>query len=165
MESTPEQNEMKQETETAPHKGQTTEAISPKQAPKSKPAPLGKKILVVDDDELMRHAIKHTLSQEGFAVTAAIDGGDAIDRMKKELPDIILLDLMMPYVSGIEFLQLIRNQYAFGNTIPVIIISSLDQIELKEQGYNIEGFHFMSKPLDMIELVHWINHFLAFGEN
>jgi two-component system response regulator (stage 0 sporulation protein F) len=125
----------------------------------------GKKILIVDDDEFMRFAISHKLREAGYLVSTAADGGEAIEQLKKERPDLILLDLMMPYVSGPDFLHLINTHYSNDPKIPVIIISSLDQVELQEAGYKLEGYHFIPKPLIIAELLHWIKHFLAFGEN
>ncbi|HEV7232369.1 MAG TPA: response regulator [Bacteroidia bacterium] len=125
----------------------------------------GKKILIVDDDEFMRFAITHKLREAGYLVSAAADGGEAIEQLKKARPDLILLDLMMPYVSGPDFLHLINTHYSSEPKIPVIIISSLDQAELREAGYKLEGYHFIPKPLIISELLHWIKHFLAFGEN
>jgi DNA-binding response OmpR family regulator len=129
--------------------------------------PVGRKILIVDDDEFMRYAIGYRLREEGFTVLSASDGGQALEllNIKQQHPDLILLDLMMPYISGIEFLHIIQEKHPLQKSIPVIIISSLGQNELKEGGYKLEGYHFIEKPLSLDELVHWINHFLAYGDN
>ncbi|MFI5150740.1 MAG: response regulator [Bacteroidia bacterium] len=130
-------------------------------------AAAGKKILIVDDDDFMRYAISYRLKEEGFSVLSASDGGQAIELIneKQQHPDLILLDLMMPYISGVEFLHLIREKYPLEKAIPVIIISSLGQQEVQDGGYKLEGYHFIEKPIALDELVHWINHFLAYGEN
>jgi CheY-like chemotaxis protein len=139
---------------TAPEKKKVPESVDP-----------GKKILIVDDDEFMRFAISHKLREAGYIISAAADGGEAVEQLKKEKPDLILLDLMMPYVSGPDFLHLIDTHYPSEKRIPVIIISSLDPEELHDAGYKLEGYHFIPKPLVFDELLHWIKHFLAFGEN
>ena len=141
----------------------------PATAPQTLPAQIseetGKKILIVDDDEFMRFAVTHKLREAGYLITSAADGGEAVEQLKKERPDLILLDLMMPYVSGPDFLHLIDTHYPNEKRIPVIIISSLDPEELHEAGYKLEGYHFIPKPLVIDELLHWVKHFLGYGEN
>jgi DNA-binding response OmpR family regulator len=125
----------------------------------------GKKILIADDDEFMRFAIGHRLKEEGFQTVTAIDGGEAMEYLKKEKPDLVILDLMMPYVSGPEFLHQMQSRYEPERRAPVIIISAIDQQELKDGGYKLEGYHFIRKPFTLDELVHAVNHILAYGNN
>jgi DNA-binding response OmpR family regulator len=130
-------------------------------------AHIGKKILVVDDDTFMRWAISFRLRREGFVVLTASDGKEAlkIARNPHEKPDLIVLDLLMPHVSGFEFLHQIREKHPMPFPIPIIIMSSMDHRKALEEGPKLEGFHFVEKPVELDELVHWINHFLAYGEN
>jgi DNA-binding response OmpR family regulator len=124
-----------------------------------------KKILVADDDEFMRFAIGQKLREEGFKVSTATDGGEAMEFIKKEKHDLVILDLMMPYVSGPEFLNLMQARYEPENRIPVIIISAIDQQELRDGGYKLEGYHFVPKPFTLEELIHAVNHILSFGKS
>jgi CheY-like chemotaxis protein len=128
---------------------------------------VGKRILVVDDDEFMRYTISFRLREEGFIVLSASDGAEAMQIIqdRKEKPDLILLDLLMPHVSGFEFVHLIREKYTVPKPIPIIIMSSMDHKKALEGDQKLEGFHFVEKPIALDELVHWVNHFLAFGEN
>ncbi len=125
-----------------------------------------KNILVVDDDPLMCFMLKEFLRKEGFSISIAKDGNEAIRTVIAQRVDLIILDVVMPNISGPEFLKMIRNQYAsYGSHIPVIIISAFETKELKELGYDITGYQFMTKPLDMHELLRWIKHLIAFGES
>jgi DNA-binding response OmpR family regulator len=125
----------------------------------------GKKILIADDDDFMRFAIGHRLKEEGFQILTANDGGEAMDYLKKEKPDLIILDLMMPYVSGPEFLHQMNARYEPEMRAPVIIISAIDKLELIEGGYKLEGYQFIRKPFTLDDLVHAVNHILSFGSS
>jgi two-component system OmpR family response regulator len=139
---------------------------SPKSQKRSNSTDSWKNILVVDDDPLMCFMLKEYLRKESFSVLVAKDGVEAIHLVLIERVDLIILDVVMPNISGPEFLKRIRNQYAsYGSHIPVIIISAFDTKELKDQGYDITGYQFMTKPLDMHELLRWIKHLIAFGES
>src|SRR5687767_2328499 len=115
-----------------------------------------KKILVVDDEEFMLFAMRHKLQNSGFEVMTAHNGFEAINRVEKERPDLILLDIMMPYVSGLEFLNWVRTQYG-DSKIPVVIISTLDQDEVIKVGYDLGATHYLKKPFDMDDLVDTVN--------
>ncbi len=84
------------------------------------------KILVIEDDKFLSMLLKGRLEKEGIIVNQAFNGEEAIDFLKKEIPDLILLDLIMPQMSGFEFLETMRQdpQYA---SIPVVVISNLGQ--------------------------------------
>jgi len=84
------------------------------------------KILIVEDDKFLSLVLKGRLEKEGFEVYQAFDGNEALETLKKITPDIILLDLIMPNMSGFEFLESLRSdpQYA---SIPVVVVSNLGQ--------------------------------------
>src|SRR5258705_12265423 len=83
-----------------------------------------KKVMVVDDDDMTRDMITYTLRQRGFEVVPLADGLHAVVLAKDENPDLLILDVMLPDLSGLEVLNLLREQF-FVN-IPVIIMSRLD---------------------------------------
>jgi DNA-binding response OmpR family regulator len=87
-----------------------------------------KKILVVDDEQDLREAIITALSYEGFEVIEAVDGENGLEVALREKPDLILLDVMMPKMDGIEMLARLRND-AWGNCVKVIIMTALDDME------------------------------------
>lgn len=87
-----------------------------------------KKILLVEDDIFIRDIYQTKLSGEGFEVVSAENGLDAIKKMDNFVPDLILLDIMMPYMDGMDFLKEIKKQDALKN-VPVIMLSNLSDKE------------------------------------
>lgn len=83
-----------------------------------------KKILLVEDDFLLLEMYAITLSGEGYDVYKAADGGQGLELIKQEKPDLVLLDLSMPSVSGFQVLADLKEA---GNTTPVIVISNTDE--------------------------------------
>ena len=83
----------------------------------------GGRILLVEDDRFLRRAAEASLRQRGFAVTVAADGEEALAKVRTEIPDLILLDLLMPKVTGIEVLRALRAEEATKG-IRVLILSN-----------------------------------------
>ena len=83
----------------------------------------GGRILLVEDDRFLRRAAEASLRQRGFAVTVAADGEEALAKVRAEIPDLILLDLLMPKVTGIEVLRALRAEEATKG-IRVLILSN-----------------------------------------
>jgi CheY-like chemotaxis protein len=82
-----------------------------------------RRILLVEDDRFLRRACETSLRQRGFSVTVAVDGEDALDKVRQAPPDLILLDLLMPRMTGIEVLRTLRAQEPTRG-IPVLILSN-----------------------------------------
>lgn len=97
----------------------------------------GGRILLVEDDRFLRRAAEASLRQRGFAVTVAADGEEALVKVRAEIPDLILLDLLMPKLTGIEVLRALRAEEAT-KKIRVLILSNSsreqDLEEIKELG-------------------------------
>lgn len=89
--------------------------------------PQAKKVLVVDDEQDLRDAIKTALSYEGFAVDTAEDGVEAFAKAHEMRPDLILLDIIMPKQNGIDTLRALRKE-EWGKDIPVIVMTVLDDM-------------------------------------
>jgi CheY-like chemotaxis protein len=85
-----------------------------------------KHILLVEDDRFLRKAAEATLRRHGFAVSTAVDGEDALQQVQRQIPDLILLDLIMPKIQGFEVLRLLK-QDPDTQQIPVIVLSNLGQ--------------------------------------
>lgn len=83
----------------------------------------GRHILLVEDDRFLRRACETSLRQRGFSVTVAVDGEEALDKVRQAPPDLILLDLLMPRMTGIEVLRTLRTQEPTRG-IPVMILSN-----------------------------------------
>jgi DNA-binding response OmpR family regulator len=108
------------------------------------------KILVVDDDPLMLEAIAHRLREDNAEVVTACNGFEAISIAESGTLDLIISDLMMPEMSGLSLLCLLKQFYF--NRIPVIIISSLDKADVILSSLGLGADDFISKPIDFDRL-------------
>jgi two-component system, sensor histidine kinase and response regulator len=107
-------------------------------------------ILVVDDQPINVQLLKRKLEREGIRVTAAYNGLEALDFVKKEKPDLILLDVMMPDMDGIEVCQRLQsNDETRG--IPVIFITARTAKESKLEGLGVGAVDYITKPIDLDE--------------
>ncbi|MGC9599459.1 MAG: response regulator [Minisyncoccia bacterium] len=88
--------------------------------------PQGKRVMVIEDDKFLSSLIKARLEKDGYTVIQAFDGGEAIEFLRKEKPDLITLDLVMPRVTGFEVLQAISITPGL-ERVPVVILSNLAQ--------------------------------------
>jgi DNA-binding response OmpR family regulator len=119
-----------------------------------------KKIIVADDDRLLRRATETTLRRLGYAVTTASDGEEALRLIRSERPDIIVLDMIMPKIQGFDILQSLR-QDTVTSAIPVIVLSSLGQERDKQEALNLGAAAYFDKArLSITELVKEIESLL-----
>lgn len=84
------------------------------------------KILIVDDDMTLRELYEERMKQEGYVILSASDGEEAIEKATKEHPDLILLDVMMPKINGIDVMKMLREKDETSD-IPIIILTALVQ--------------------------------------
>jgi DNA-binding response OmpR family regulator len=84
------------------------------------------KVLIVDDDMTLRELYEERMKQEGYIILSAADGEEAIQKTVKEQPDIILLDIMMPKINGIDVMKMLREKDET-KLIPIIILTALVQ--------------------------------------
>jgi len=111
-----------------------------------------KKILVVDDDAVNRDFFQLMLSKLGFTVKEAIDGLDALEKLKKFQPDLILLDNIMPGMSGFEFTRKIKEDEKY-REIPIIMFSALDDVQDKLNGFELGVDDYITKPFNFSEVL------------
>jgi two-component system, OmpR family, KDP operon response regulator KdpE len=109
----------------------------------------GVSILVVDDDPKIRRLIRLELHANDFQVSEAADGEEALEQVTRNEPDLILLDLMLPGIDGLEALRRIRASSA----VPVIIISARSQDQEKIRGFQLGADDYITKPFNAEELV------------
>jgi DNA-binding response OmpR family regulator len=105
---------------------------------------MAKKILIIEDDEFLRQLISKKISSEGFEVSSAIDGTDGIEKVKSVMPDLILLDLLLPTTDGYEVLSKIKADNTT-KAIPVIILSNLGQQDEINKGMKLGAIDFLVK--------------------
>ncbi|OKP94880.1 response regulator transcription factor [Paenibacillus sp. P46E] len=108
-----------------------------------------KKIIVADDDMNIRTLLRHVLTREGYQVLEAADGREAMVLMKKSTVDLAVVDVMMPYMDGLELCEYIRETY----DIPVILLTARQQLSDKEQGYFHGTDDYVTKPFEPEELL------------
>lgn len=106
-------------------------------------------ILVVDDDEHLRWVLQTQLEQMGYAVTAAANGMGAIGEIDKRPPSLVLTDLKMPGMTGMELLDRIRRDYP---EIPVVMITAFGTIQSAVQAMRAGAYDYLTKPIDYDEL-------------
>ena len=107
------------------------------------------KILVVDDEERMARFIRLNLEHDGFQVVEAYKGQQAMDKLRTALPDLILLDIMMPDLDGFEVLKMIREV----SKIPVIMLTAKGEEDDKVKGLELGADDYITKPFSPRELV------------
>ena len=110
------------------------------------------RILVCDDDELLVDLLTYRLSAKGYQVSAARDGGEALERLAADKPDAVVLDAMMPVVEGFEVLRRIREQPATAN-LPVIMLSARKQERDIVGALELGASDFVVKPFIPEELI------------
>ena len=115
-------------------------------APSARPA----KVLVVDDEENIRELLSVSLKFQGYEVTTARDGPNAIDRARSVRPDVVVLDVMMPGMDGFGLLRRLR---ADGIEAPALFLSARDTVEDKVTGLTIGGDDYVTKPFSLEEVI------------
>ena len=109
------------------------------------------KILVCEDEEIMLTALEFRLRKQGFDVVLAEDGKIALEKIKEEKPDLVVADILMPFVNGLELIEFIRKDMQ--NTLPIIIISALEHEETVLKAFRLGATDFITKPFKPNELV------------
>jgi DNA-binding response OmpR family regulator len=107
------------------------------------------KILIVDDDPKIIKLLQVNLKARGYIVSVARDGSEAIDIIQEDLPDLIILDLLMPKLDGREVCKQIRQW----SNIPIIILSALGEVHDKVSCFGFGADDYMSKPFAIDELI------------
>jgi len=117
------------------------------------------RILVVDDERRMVGFIRLNLDQDGFEVIEASNGNEALERLRDSLPDLILLDVMMPDIDGFEVLRMIREI----SQVPVIMLTAKGEEDDKVKGLELGADDYVTKPFSPRELVSRVKAVLRRG--
>jgi DNA-binding response OmpR family regulator len=123
-----------------------------------------KKILIVDDQPDNVFILEDRLKREGFDTITAYDGPSCIKIAKEEEPDLILLDVMMPGMSGFEACEILVDDSAT-KSIPIILVTALTDIEDIKKGLSAGAFDYIKKPYNRAELIARVNSALKFSES
>jgi two-component system response regulator RegX3 len=107
------------------------------------------RILLVEDEPSLVETVRYALEREGFGVIVARDGQEALDRFAAEPPDLVILDLMLPVVSGLDVCRRIRDT----STVPIVIVTAKDAEADKVAGLELGADDYVTKPFSVRELV------------
>jgi DNA-binding response OmpR family regulator len=113
---------------------------------------MSKKILVVDDDADTRDLLCFNFEHAGFIVNTAVDGDDALIKVRLLEPDLILLDVMMPDVDGFTVCEILRRDPVTAN-VPIIMLTALNSQLSRLRGMEIGATDYFAKPFDFKKLV------------
>jgi DNA-binding response OmpR family regulator len=121
------------------------------------------RIIVADDDRMFRKVAETTLRRQGYDVATASDGEEALQLIRSERPDIIVLDLIMPKLQGFDVLTILK-QDTLTSAIPVIVLSSLTQEQDKQEALDLGAVAYFNKTtFSMSELVKQVENTLTKG--
>ncbi len=110
-----------------------------------------KRLLLAEDDELLASLLNYRLEKGGYHVSHSNNGKEVKEYLDHTMPDIIVSDIMMPYFSGIELIDYVRNELK--STVPIIIISSAGNEENVLSAFELGANDFISKPVSPSELL------------
>lgn len=122
--------------------------VSPSTGPTTATPGAAKRILIVDDEPMLREALAHALRDEGYVALEAADGREAVERVASERPDLVLMDVMMPVLDGRQAYGLIRSMQP-RDAIPVVMMSAAIGPEALDA--SIAGY--LAKPFDIDHLI------------
>ena len=108
------------------------------------------KVLVCEDDEMVLKMVEFKLQKEGYEVILASDGKEAVEKIKESNPDIIITDIMMPYLTGLEIGHQVRKELKL--TAPIIIVSSIGLEKTVLEAFQLGADDFITKPFSPNEL-------------
>ncbi|HYA11877.1 MAG TPA: response regulator [Thermodesulfovibrionales bacterium] len=119
-----------------------------------------KKILLVDDEVDLVETIRFSLENEGFTVLVSYDGEDALNQARKENPDLILLDLMLPKLDGYKVCRLLKFDERYKH-IPILMLTAKTQEKDKLLGKETGANEYITKPFDMDKLLGKVKSYLS----
>ncbi len=119
-----------------------------------------KKILIVDDEKELISLVSLHMRMAGYAVVSAGDGVAALDLCRKEKPDLVILDMMLPKIEGWDLCRYLRGDEALKN-VPIIVLSARGEVEDKVKGFVAGADDYVTKPFSPRELVARVNRMLA----
>jgi DNA-binding response OmpR family regulator len=108
----------------------------------------GRTVLLIDDEPLIRETVAEALEADGFRVVTAADGREALVRFRDDPPDLVLLDLMLPELSGMEVCRIIRRE----SPVPIVMLTARDSEVDKVVGLELGADDYVTKPFSLREL-------------
>ncbi|MEE2742366.1 MAG: response regulator [Bdellovibrionota bacterium] len=124
----------------------------------------GEKILIVEDLKDMRDLISRSLRRQGFQTLTANNGEDALEKLKNVIPDVIILDWMMPKMTGPEFIKVIKEKPNL-SSIPTILLTAKSDEESRREGTKIGSDAYLGKPFNENELLNVVKNMIQLKQN
>jgi len=121
------------------------------------------KVLVCDDERHIVRLIQVNLERQGYIVVTAFDGKEGLEKIRSEKPNLVVLDVMMPYMDGFEVLKTIRREPDTEN-LPVIMLTAKAQDKDVFEGYHYGADMYLTKPFNPMELVTFVKR-IAQGQD
>jgi two-component system alkaline phosphatase synthesis response regulator PhoP/two-component system response regulator VicR len=121
------------------------------------------KVLVCDDERHIVRLIQVNLERQGYIVVTAFDGKEGLEKIRSEKPNLVVLDVMMPYMDGFEVLKTIRREPETEN-LPVIMLTAKAQDKDVFEGYHYGADMYLTKPFNPMELVTFVKR-IAQGQD
>ena len=109
-------------------------------------------VVIAEDSHDTRIMLKRAFELKGYSVLEAEDGSEALELAKRHRPNLLVVDLNMPVVDGLETIKKVRDQEPPGEHIPIVAITAFDVYGMKEAALELGCSTYLSKPLDMDEL-------------
>lgn len=123
----------------------------------------GKNILVVEDDRALAGVLEYNLSSEGFNVTCAMDGQDALNQARSKAPDLVLLDVMIPVLDGVQVCRQLRSEPATRNT-QIIMLTAKGEETDQVVGFSVGADDYVTKPFSVRVLLERVKALLRRNE-
>ncbi len=120
-------------------------------------------ILVVDDSATVRKFVSVSLSMQGFRVVTAEDGMDALEKLPREHVDLIITDLNMPNMDGMELARTLRGNPVY-HEVPIIILTSLQDKALKSESESLGINSYLNKPFSLEKVQYEVSKYISWAE-
>ena len=109
------------------------------------------KIMIIEDEDNLQTILQYNLSQQGYEVASVLDGGKALAEIQSQMPDLILLDWLLPHMSGVEICKRVRQNQNLKH-IPILMLTARGEISDKVSGLSVGTDDYMTKPFSLDEL-------------
>jgi two-component system, chemotaxis family, chemotaxis protein CheY len=113
------------------------------------------KIVIAEDSQFMRSLLKDILTPKGYEVVEAANGREAIEKVQSEKPDLLLLDIIMPEMDGLEVLKKLKN------SVPVVVISAVGQEKMVDEAKALGAAEYIIKPFEDKKVLEVVSKMLA----
>ncbi|MCK6542054.1 response regulator [bacterium] len=130
-------------------------------APAASASAGGRKILVVDDSIVIQKMVEIALENDNYNLTSAMKGEDAINKAKEMQPSLILLDMMLPDMTGVEVMKALRESGGYFATVPIVVLSGKDSPQDKDAAISNGATDFLNKPFHDEDLLAKVHEYLG----